>query len=56
VTMLRSHASDGATTQACIGCGKVAQPPSSEHRGVVASLISRIFVLACSQVIAGKIS
>jgi hypothetical protein len=36
-TMLLSLASDGAATQGCIGCGKVAQPPSSEHRGVVAS-------------------
>jgi hypothetical protein len=48
-TMLPSHAGDdaagatwpqhdvdGATTQRCIECGKVAQPLSSEHRGVVA--------------------
>jgi hypothetical protein len=37
VTMLSSHAGDGATIQGCTGCGKVAQPPSSEHRGVAAS-------------------
>jgi hypothetical protein len=31
--MLPSHASDGAATQCCTGCGKVMQPPCSEHRG-----------------------
>jgi hypothetical protein len=36
-TMLPSHAEDDAATQCCTGCGKVAQPPSSEHEGVVAS-------------------
>jgi hypothetical protein len=35
--MLLSHADDGAATHCCIGCGKVVQPPSSEHQGVVAS-------------------
>jgi hypothetical protein len=33
--LLSSHASDGATTQGCTACGKVAQPSSLEHRGVV---------------------
>jgi hypothetical protein len=47
VTMLPSHAHDGAaratwprrdgaTTQSYTGCGRVAQPLRSEHRGVVA--------------------
>jgi hypothetical protein len=36
MTMLPSHAGDDAVTQGCTGRGKVAQPPSSEHRGVVA--------------------
>jgi hypothetical protein len=37
VTVLPSQAGDGAATQGCTGCGKVEQPLSSEHRGVVAS-------------------
>jgi hypothetical protein len=53
-TILSSHAFDGATTQGCTGRGKVAQPPRSEHQGVVASWRSQIFMLACSRVIAGK--
>jgi hypothetical protein len=36
VMVLSSYADDGATTRGCTGCGKVAQPPSSENRGVVA--------------------
>jgi hypothetical protein len=56
VTVLPSHVGDDATTQGSIGCGKVAQPSSSEHRGVVASWRSQIFVLAYSRVIVGKIS
>jgi hypothetical protein len=32
-----NHAGDGAATQGCTGCAKVAQPPSSELRGVVVS-------------------
>jgi hypothetical protein len=35
--VLSSHAGNDIATQGCAGCGKVAQPPSSEHRGVVAS-------------------
>jgi hypothetical protein len=35
--MLLSHADDDAATQGCTSCGKVTQPLSSEHRGVVAS-------------------
>jgi hypothetical protein len=54
MTMLPSHASDGTATHGCTGCGKVAQPPGSKHRGVVASRRSQIFMLACSRVIAGK--
>jgi hypothetical protein len=52
--MLSSHAGDGTTTQGCTGCSKVAQPLKSEHRGVVALWRSQVFMLACSQVIAGK--
>jgi hypothetical protein len=37
VTVLPSHAGNGATTQGCTGYGKVAQFPSLEHRDVVAS-------------------
>jgi hypothetical protein len=37
VIMLLSHANDSAVTQGCTGYGMVAQPPISEHRGVVAS-------------------
>jgi hypothetical protein len=37
VMMLPSHASDGSITQGCTSCGKVAQPPSSEHQSVVAT-------------------
>jgi hypothetical protein len=37
VIMLPSHAGDGAATHGCTGYGKVVQPPSLEHRGVVAS-------------------
>jgi hypothetical protein len=37
VTMLPRHADDSATTRGCTGYGKVAQPPSSEHRGVIAT-------------------
>jgi hypothetical protein len=33
--VLLSHAGDGAATQGCIGCGKVAQSLSSKHRDVV---------------------
>jgi hypothetical protein len=33
--VLPSHSSDGAATQGCTGRVKVAQPLSSEHRGVV---------------------
>jgi hypothetical protein len=36
VTVLLSHVGDGVATQGCAGCGKVAQPPSLEHRSVVA--------------------
>jgi hypothetical protein len=36
VTILPSHADDGTATQGCTDCGKVAQPPRSEHRGVIA--------------------
>jgi hypothetical protein len=35
--MLPSHAGDVAATEGCTDCGKVAQPPSSKHQGVVAS-------------------
>jgi hypothetical protein len=35
--MLSSHTDDSAATHGCTGCGKVTQPQSSEHRGVVAS-------------------
>jgi hypothetical protein len=35
VTVLPSHAGDGAITQCCTGHVKVVQPLSSEHRGVV---------------------
>jgi hypothetical protein len=37
MTVLPSHAGDGPVTQGSNGCGKVAQPPRSEHRGVIAS-------------------
>jgi hypothetical protein len=37
MAMLSSHAGNDAATQGCTGCGKVAQPPSSKHQGVVAS-------------------
>jgi hypothetical protein len=49
-----SHAGDGTVTQVCTSYGKVVQPLILEHRGVVASLRSQIFVLACNRVIAGK--
>jgi hypothetical protein len=32
----RQYYYDDIATQGCTRCGKVAQPPSSEHRGVVA--------------------
>jgi hypothetical protein len=32
---LPSHVGDGNTTPVCTGCGKVAQPLSLEHQGVV---------------------
>jgi hypothetical protein len=35
--MVLSHAGNGAGTQSCTSRGKVAQPPSIEHRCVVAS-------------------
>jgi hypothetical protein len=47
-----SHA--GAVLPSHAGCGKIVQPPRSEHRGAVTSQRSRIFVLACSRVIARK--
>jgi hypothetical protein len=50
--VLLSHA--GTVLPSHAGCGKITQPPRSEHRGVVASQRSRIFVLACSRVIARK--
>jgi hypothetical protein len=55
-TMLPSHVGDDSATQGCIGRGKVAQPPSSKHRGVIALWSSQIFMLAYSRVIVGKIS
>jgi hypothetical protein len=36
VEVLLSHVGDGAATQCYIGHVKIAQPPSSEHGGVVA--------------------
>jgi hypothetical protein len=33
--MLPSHTGNGAASQGCTSCGKVVQPPRSEHRGVV---------------------
>jgi hypothetical protein len=35
VTALPSYAGDGAATQGCTSCGKISEPPSLEHRGVV---------------------
>jgi hypothetical protein len=37
MTVLLSHTGDGPVTPGSNGCGKVAQPPRSEHRGVIAS-------------------
>jgi hypothetical protein len=34
--ILPNYAGDGAITEVCTCYGKVMQPPSSEHRGVVA--------------------
>jgi hypothetical protein len=36
-TMLPRHADDSAATRGCTGYGKVVQPLSSEHRGVIAA-------------------
>jgi hypothetical protein len=55
-TMLPSHAENDAATQGCTGYSNVTQPPSSEHRGVVASRRNQIFMLDRSREIAGKIS
>jgi hypothetical protein len=37
VTVLPSYIGDGAATEGCTSHGKVAQPLSSEHRGVIAT-------------------
>jgi hypothetical protein len=52
--VLPSHAGDITATQDCTGCGKVVQPPISEHRGVVAAWRSRIDMIIVDDICVGS--